>query len=79
MLKVKFGDTPLIVYLKSALNVSKFENKDTRATSLYLLKTSENQRVSDVFRGYREVALVSFLLTLNIFGKIFHTLIQYFY
>ena len=46
---------------------------------LYTLKTSESQRFSDVFRGYRkrpvDAVLVSLLLTLNRF----HSLFSYFH
>ena len=45
----------------------KVNNKNTRATSLCPLKSSENHR----FRGNRDVALVFLLLTVNIFRIFF--------
>ena len=55
---------------KNVWNLFKVNNKDTNVPFLYPLKTSENQRFSDVFRGYTNGTLLSLLLTLNRFHRL---------
>ena len=50
----------------------KVKNKDTKKTLLYTLKTSENQRFSDVFRGYNDDVMVLLFLTLKKFRSYFY-------
>ena len=69
----------LLIDFKNVLNTFKITNKNiglknpfhSTGRSLYPLKTSENQRLSDVFRGYRKRLVASKWLMCRIDQRIF--------